>query len=341
MPLSPRQVSELLLQDRMGFPEYSMGPSRLGWLVNLNTVQTKPGHETEMDGWLRKRFEGLIADTEIVQREDLDLVRRELLPIVYRNKNRKAPSLEMDAEGGGGRDRPRAQAVQEYLVDIREHDVPHHMRFCIDTDVRCGCWYTVRSQHGKMSLEPRSDLVQRAEARVCAFDIETTKMPLQFPNAEFDQARVFMISYMVDRKGYLITNREVVSEDIQDFEYTPKPEFEGPFTIFNCENEAACLRRWFEHMREVQPSIFVTYNGDFFDWPFIETRAAKNGMDMAKEIGFRCNRNTNETLSRSAVHLDCMHWVNRDSYLPQGSRGLKVSVLGRNDGWGVDGAILC
>lgn len=91
----------------------------------------------------------------------------------------------------------------------------------------------------------------------------------------------------------------------------------------------------------MQPSIFVTYNGDFFDWPFIETRAAKNGMDMAKEIGFRCNRNTNETLSRSAVHLDCMHWVNRDSYLPQGSRGLKVSVLGRNEGWGVDGAILC
>ena len=36
---------------------------------------TQPGHETEMDGWLRKRFEGLIADTEIVQREDLDLVR--------------------------------------------------------------------------------------------------------------------------------------------------------------------------------------------------------------------------------------------------------------------------
>lgn len=32
------QVSELLLQDRMGFPEFSSGPSRLGWLVNLNTV---------------------------------------------------------------------------------------------------------------------------------------------------------------------------------------------------------------------------------------------------------------------------------------------------------------
>ena len=39
--------------------------------------------------------------------------------------------------------------------------------------------------------------------------------------------QVFMISYMVDKQGFLIVNREVVSEDIHDFEYTPKPEFEG------------------------------------------------------------------------------------------------------------------
>ncbi len=39
--------------------------------------------------------------------------------------------------------------------------------------------------------------------------------------------QVFMISYMLDKQGYLIVNREVVGEDIQSFEYTPKPEFEG------------------------------------------------------------------------------------------------------------------
>jgi hypothetical protein len=138
-----------------------------------------------------------------------------------------------------------------------------------------------------------------------------------------------MISYMLDRQGYLIINREVVSEDIGDFEYTPKPEFEGeieggvgivggdaggetgrpwwwhnrdgtrwwhqwhfgplyaataawrfrclicnvllmlvplspchvparcpppagPFHVFNCADEAACLRKWFDHMREVR-----------------------------------------------------------------------------------------
>lgn len=36
-----------------------------------------------------------------------------------------------------------------------------------------------------------------------------------------------MISYMIDKRGFLIVNREIVSEDIADFEYTPKPEFEG------------------------------------------------------------------------------------------------------------------
>ena len=36
-----------------------------------------------------------------------------------------------------------------------------------------------------------------------------------------------MISYMLDRQGFLIINREIVSEDIDAFEYTPKPEYEG------------------------------------------------------------------------------------------------------------------
>ena len=49
---------------------------------------------------------------------------------------------------------------------------------------------------------------------------------------------------------------------------------------------AAVLQKWFDHVLEVRPHIFVTYNGDFFDWPFIEARAAIHGMDMEREIGF-------------------------------------------------------
>lgn len=77
---------------------------------------------------------------------------------------------------------------------------------------------------------------------------------------------------------------------------------------------------------QVQPAIYVTYNGDFFDWPFIEARAAHHGLDMHVSTGFRTQKG-GECLSKSAVHMDCLCWVNRDSYLPQGSRGLKVTFL--------------
>ena len=38
-------------------------------------------------------------------------------------------------------------------------------------------------------------------------------------------------------QGFLIVNRDIVTEDIMSFEYTPKPEFEGCFEVFNEENE--------------------------------------------------------------------------------------------------------
>lgn len=34
-------------------------------------------------------------------------------------------------------------------------------------------------------------------------------------------------------------------------------------------------------MQEVKPGIYVTYNGDFFDWPFLERRAAHHGFKMS------------------------------------------------------------
>ncbi|PXF40650.1 DNA polymerase epsilon catalytic subunit A [Gracilariopsis chorda] len=136
-----------------------------------------------------------------------------------------------------------------------------------------------------------------------------------------------MISWMVDGNGFLAINREVVSKDIDNFEYRPHPEFHGSFEIYNEPNEKAVLQRFFSEVRLAAPIVFVTFNGDYFDWPFIETRASMLGMDMGKEISMRCQtdlRMTRQTEGRSTIHMDVFHWVNRDSYLPQGSRGLKA-----------------
>jgi DNA polymerase epsilon subunit 1 len=159
-----------------------------------------------------------------------------------------------------------------------------------------------------------------------AYDIETTKLPLKFPDATIDQ--IMMISYMIDGQGFLITNREIVSEDISDFDYTPKPEYDGPFMIFNEPDEKALIERFFEHIKEARPTVIVTYNGDFFDWPFVEARSSVLGIDMYREIGFRKN---SEDIYQSdyCAHMDAFAWVNRDSYLPQGSRGLKAVTVAK------------
>jgi DNA polymerase epsilon subunit 1 len=189
------------------------------------------------------------------------------------------------------------------------------------TDIRTGKWYSVEAKHGTTTFKCLEERLQRADPVVMAYDIETTKLPLKFPDAAIDQ--IMMISYMIDGQGFLITNREIVSEDIEDFEYTPKPEYDGPFMIFNEPDEKAVIERFFLHIKEARPTVIATYNGDFFDWPFVDARSSVNGIDMYQEIGWRKGSDDQYCCDYSA-HMDCFHWVNRDSYLPQGSRGLKA-----------------
>jgi len=45
-------------------------------------------------------------------------------------------------------------------------------------------------------------------------------------------------------QGYLICNREIVSSDVEDFEYTPRPEFEGPFIVYNEPDEVIVMNMY-------------------------------------------------------------------------------------------------
>ena len=79
----------------------------------------------------------------------------------------------------------------------------------------------------------------------------------------------------------------------------------GPFTVWNVANEKELLQRWFQHMREARCAVYVTYNGDFFDWPFMETRAAACSLDMKAELGFACGKKSQECLSRCGLCCCC------------------------------------
>lgn len=106
------------------------------------------------------------------------------------------------------------------------------------------------------------------------------------------------------------------------FRYTPKPDFPGPFHVFNEVDEYHLLVRFIDHIKQLKPNIVVTFNGDNFDWPFIRDRCQIHKIDLYNEIAVKCDKT--ETRGRYFVHMDAFAWVERDSYLPQGSHGLKA-----------------
>lgn len=71
------------------------------------------------------------------------------------------------------------------------------MRVSIDEKIFVGRWYTIKTRG---SIQPPiivpKDIVEPPEPIVLAYDIETTKLPLKFPDANSDQ--IMMISYMLD-----------------------------------------------------------------------------------------------------------------------------------------------
>nr|CAB3265004.1 DNA polymerase epsilon catalytic subunit A-like [Phallusia mammillata] len=320
-------------------------------------VAVEKDSEKEVIIYLKKKF-SKIASLEVVKKEDLDLnnhlvglkrtylklsfnhvddltsVRQAVNRAVRKNKERDKGSsvytsmLTSALAGKTVNDKNSFKKVQDQLesiIDIREYDVPYHVRVSIDLQIHVGLWYTVQFKGSGIPpvITRREDLLERPDPVVLAYDIETTKLPLKFPDAETDN--IMMISYMIDGHGFLICNREIVAEDVEDFEFTPRPEFEGKFTIFNEPDEVSTLHRFFDHILDVKPHIFVTYNGDFFDWPFVETRASKLGIDMMQEIGFSKD-SQGEYKSRQASHMDAFKWVKRDSYLPVGSQNLKAAA---------------
>ena len=102
------------------------------------------------------------------------------------------------------------------VTDIREYDVPYLARVCIDLNIRIGCWYDVCSDHGAISVTRQEHILTPSNAKVFAFDIECAKAPLKFPDASVDA--IYMISIMIDGRGILIINRDIVTKDINDFE---------------------------------------------------------------------------------------------------------------------------
>lgn len=149
-------------------------------------VGIKEGTERDVLAYLSRKYFGRIAKLEIVEKEDLDLknhliglknqfikliflnvdelikVRRDLLQVVKRNKESNEKSA-YETNFVYQEDNGQKKADQlENIIDIREYDVPYHVRVSIDLKLFVGLWYAIKGQgYDAPIITPRSDLVDR------------------------------------------------------------------------------------------------------------------------------------------------------------------------------------
>lgn len=170
-------------------------------------IAVERGREGEVEEWVKRGFEGLIKRVEVVLREDLSMpnhllgykrtllklsfvnvndllaVRKVVMPIAEKNR-KKVDAMETYAEVASAdagfdifdddvqdHDRRPTGVVDasDFIVDIREYDVPYHVRIAIDKgkiilglEVKIAniCRYTDREMvHG------------RGEAWPCLFEL--------------------------------------------------------------------------------------------------------------------------------------------------------------------------
>ena len=138
--------------------------------------------------------------------------------------------------------------MESQIHEIKEYDVSYHTRVMIDLDIRAALWYKLSFQENSIhtiNKIPAGEL-PHPDFTIMAYDIETTKLPLKFPDKTQDQ--IMLISYLINGDGFLITNREIISEDIQDFEYNENEELATNITVYNEANERGMLLKFIQHI---------------------------------------------------------------------------------------------
>lgn len=95
--------------------------------------------------------------------------------------------------------------VLDSMRGLREYDVPYHCRVCIDTELRCCKWFQFTLKERRIiKCEDIKEILGMPELNYMAFDIETTKQPLKFPDSKSD--KIMMISITYKEQSVLITN---------------------------------------------------------------------------------------------------------------------------------------
>lgn len=138
------------------------------------------------------------------------------------------------------------------------------------------------------------------ELKLLAFDIET----LYHEGEEFGKGPIIMISYADEEEAKVITWKKI------DLPYVE---------VVSSEREM--IKRFLKIIREKDPDIIITYNGDSFDLPYLAKRAEKLGIKLTigrdgSEPKMQRIGDMTAVEVKGRIHFDLYHVIRRTINLP-------------------------
>lgn len=217
---------------------------------------------------------------------------------------------------------PKCVSKSQFLKNIMqkftcfEYDVPLSKKIPIEFNMHVGCWYKF-----KKDFPERMDCSDpHPELKYMVFDLEVSKKPHCFPIVDEDP--IMSIAMMTNHKGIIFVNSEFFG-DIYENSFTYKNskfmQYDRKFEIKECSDEGYLLKNFINELTIEQPEMWITYNGELFDFPYILKRCEI----LKLEFNFGFKEYKKRYTSYQRIHLDVFAWVKRDSYLPEGQRSLK------------------
>lgn len=200
---------------------------------------------------------------------------------------------------------------------LYEYDVSQMAKFLIDNEMYIGKWYDD-------DLKPVLNKNDVPKIKFFTIDIETSSKDFCLSNPKLDEIMSIAILFN-NEKGYILFNKKFYgsTDGTEKIIYNGKNKLNGtPFKLFEMNDEKNLLNTFFLIIKALNPNVIITYNGDFFDLPYIIERADIYNLNYSF-LKVNQNKHMGWFLLNSFIHLDILYWVKRDSYAPMGERGLK------------------
>ncbi|UCC91693.1 MAG: hypothetical protein JSV39_00250 [Candidatus Aenigmatarchaeota archaeon] len=219
----------------------------------------------------------LEAEKEYLKTNELDNLKRRIREL--KDFGEKVKNIEMVERRylGGGKtflrlvlSNPRdIPDLREIIKDWRgikslyEHDIPFYRRYLIDKGLVPMEWVSVEGEEGKSELAVNQVLEVK---EIKPLEGEYPKFRVMAVDIEMVGDEVIMISMV--SKGF----RKVLTYGWKE---------EGRKYVEVVRNEEGMIKRFLEVVKEKDPDIIVTYNGDLFDFVKLRERAEHHKISLS------------------------------------------------------------